>query len=437
MSYIHNFDNSPIPTRKSKIPAISVDSEPGWEQVIKAGLPRRSTILTEDAPTITYSATAPATGRIIPVMEPNAMPVGCRLGVDGTITDFFNCRAAQGYAGLDFYFYGSVVTLAWRCAQATKERFIFYVDGQPVSLTPATPSVTTVVGTYYYVTLTFSAARQRRVEILGTAINTLISLYTDHASYVSAAASKCKVHIVADSFWAGSVATPDLSTLPGSLLGQWFDCSISIDAIGGSGFTSGTTYATASRVAHVEDIQPDDIIICGSVNDDGDANYQITVESTIQAYKAASPWSNIIVLGPPPSSATATISANRQANCVATRSACEATGARYIEMIGFPSADAITAFATGVSIEPDALVSHLGAIWRMERRTATSFSSTNEPGDTINARWSLLTAAMYGTGNIGATAGNGTRDTFLYSDSVHPTPAGCAALAAWIAGKLW
>jgi len=44
-------------------------------------------------------------------------------------------------------------------------------------------------------------------------------------------------------------------------------------------------------------------------------------------------------------------------------------------------------------------------------------------------RWQLETYMYTGTGQVGAVAGNGTRDLFLSNDGLHAEPAGSIALA--------
>jgi len=72
------------------------------------------------------------------------------------------------------------------------------------------------------------------------------------------------------------------------------------------------------------------------------------------------------------------------------------------------------------------LVSYIGSIWRWSRSTS---AGNITPGGTTQLGWALMTYLYTGTGKIGSTAGNGTRDLYLNSDSIHPSQDGATALA--------
>jgi hypothetical protein len=398
----------------------------------KKPLKARPRTLTSDAPTITWSATAPSSGLGVTPWLPNVRPVGHYITSNDTVFGILQIDPKTGFVGHDFILTGSSVTIGWKSGAANNERFMFWIDDYPVSLSPQAAGISTTTSGYYYVTLTFSGSARRRIEVLGTAIAAWVGITIPVTASISAAPKRRQIHIVGDSFNGGSAATATGDMVPGSQLALFYDCSVSISGLGGSGYTNAgafTVFGDATRVASAAAIQPDDIVFMGSVNDDGRSGIQAAATAAYAAYKAAVPTANLIVFGPQPSNATDTISANRQANCAAIQAAAVAAGATYYDMIGF-TAETVAAYSMGVAYPQGQIVSYLGSLWRLDYAgTFTGTNNNNSPGGKQTNTWTLLTCDLFGTGNSGSTTGNGSRDVLLYSDGVHPTATQCTNLA--------
>lgn len=399
----------------------------------------RPTALTTDVPTITYSATLPSSGRAVPPVYPNVRPVGC-VPQYNTSTTVYDLLSQGAFAGIDCILVGDSLSFVWKCDVSTKERFMFYVDGNPVSLSPATPTVSTSAGAFYVVTLAFGSVARRRIEIIGTAIKSFVRVVIPISSQISSAPKKRSIHIVGDSFNAGSNAISTNDQLPGGQIAMAYDASVSVNAYGGTGYvkTNGSfvTFGDASRISHAAAIQPDDIVFMGSVNDDGQAGVQAAASACFAAYKAACPKANIVVFGPQATNSTDTISANRRDNCLAVRAAAVASLVPYYEMCGFIDSSAISAFATFTFYQPGQLVTYLGAIWKHEATAANQYPGSGAPGQPGYQAWSLQSSGLYGTGKVGSTTGDGSRDTLLYSDNIHPMPTQCQMLGLRMASVL-
>lgn len=398
----------------------------------KLPLVQRPTTLSTDAPTITYSATAPASGRAMPPQLPNVRPAGCAVAYNSAST-LYDLSGKNGFVGIDTILIGDTITLGWKCDASTAERFMFFVDGYPVSLTPATPSVSTSSGSQYYVTLVFGSYGKRRVEILGTNIAAFVRVVVPYSASVAPGPRRRTVHITGDSFNGGSLAITSTPQLPGAQFALKYDASVSVDGLGGTGYvkTNGASpvFGDAARVAIASAVQPDDIVFMGSINDDDQTGIQSAASSCWAAYRVAAPTANFIIFGPQGTNATDTLSANRKANCLAVLAATQAAGFAYNDLCGWLSSASLRAFATFTFFNPGELVTYLGSIWRHDATVSTQYPGTGAPGQPGYQAWTLLTADLFGTGKVGSTTGDGSRDTLVYSDNIHPPPNRCLMLA--------
>lgn len=395
---------------------------------------RRSTTGHPSPPTISYSATAPSSGVRPSFVTSNVVqPLGsASSSVDGS-TGISVIRTNSG-AGFEAEFVGGGdLTLGWRCAVSATERVMVFVDGLPCMSTWATPSVGTTAGNLYYVTVNFADTARHKVEILLTGANAFVGVYVPINATISPTPKKPVVLLVGDSFLAGSAAVTDSSLLPAARLWTMYDCNVLVAAAGGTGYSNPgatTTFGDATRVQQATDAQPDKIIFIGSVNDDGRSGIQAAAQACFEAYRAAAPHAEMYAFGVQPTNATDTLSANRSANAAAVRTAALAAGVTFFDAVG--TADGIpAAFSTSTTYVAGDLSTRYGAVWRCLNPTATTYGSSAGPGQ--NRRWELVTFDLWGTGNAGATASDGSRDVFLSSDGVHPTAAGCAPWAARIA----
>lgn len=398
---------------------------------------RRSRTVHPSPPTITYSLSAPTGKRWALPWGNIATPVGCALSFNNS-TWALNADAANGFFGVETIVSGTEVTLGWRTSLAAGERCMVFLDGQPCMSAPATPSVSTTAGGYVYLTVTFGAAvTDARLEILTTSANSLVGLYMSGDTSCVAAPAKRKLMIVGDSFNAGSAAISDVAQLPASLLAIGYDVSVSNNALGGTGWLTDNgslkRWSDASRLTNAQKFAPDKLVFVGSVNDDDKtATLQAAVTATLLSYRAVVPTTcEIVVYGPQPSAAVETLSVNRTANNRAVRRACEAVGVTFRDMIGTAGDADLPAFTAGMTCQPGQRYTYLGSVWEFQKTSASVMPGAYAPGNgSLASFWKLVTAmGYYGTGRVGATVGDGSRDTLLYSDGIHPTPRACANLA--------
>lgn len=392
----------------------------------------RLTDVMSSPPTITYSATAPSSGHRY---APNDVtPIGCALSWNSSLS-IFDAVVAGGFAGTDQFVTADSVTLGWRCQTSGAERVMIYVDGKPAMSSPATPSVSTTAGQYYWVTVAFGSVARRRVTVLVTSINGLVGIVVPTTGVVQPGPRTRRVLIVGDSFNAGSAAISNNTYLPASRMALSYDMNVANGALGGTGYvkTNGSfkQFGDPGRVANAVLFDPDDIIFMGSVNDDGQgtiAEIQAAAGACYDAYMGACPRARITVFGPQPSNATDTVSANRRDNHLAVQAACASRNIQYYDMIGFGDGSTRRAYANFTLFNPGEIVSHLGAYWQLTYTVAAQFPGSGAPGSYGYTGWRALTYELFGTGKVGSTASDGTRDVLLYSDGIHPTELACDPL---------
>jgi lysophospholipase L1-like esterase len=212
----------------------------------------------------------------------------------------------------------------------------------------------------------------------------------------------------------------------------------SVPAEGGTGYVSTvaftTTFGSSAKIAIASAYNPDFIVISGSGNDDGSSGIGAAVASALNDYATACPNVPIIVFGPQPMGATATVSANRQSNnnAVMTNALANSSVIAYIDQIGNATAS-VSAWSSSTTYTTGNLVSYIGAIWRWDRPTS---ASNVIPGGTSSNAWTLVSYVFTGTGRQGSTASDGTRDLLLLSDNIHPSKDGATARALKMASEI-
>lgn len=379
-------------------------------------------VLSADAPTVSDATAATVTGRTT-AFQGTVTEVVSRGAWDPS----FNRYKVQGggpFTGADFYLDGDTIEFEY-VPISTSMQYLVVVDGRPVTEDFVSGTVTVA---YRYLKLVFGSVRRRRIQLYMAGINGFRGIIVPMQQTVTPAPRKQVIAWVGDSFLAGSAGSAGYQSYAWSVT-QSLGCEYVGSVAGGTGFTSPgsfSVYSDAGRVTTVAATNPDLIIICGSVNDDGDAGITAAATATFDAYAAACPGVPIIVLGPQPSSATDTVSAGRASNIAEVRTAALAHDSvlAFYDMVG--TADGIPAAWTNITYAGQSLVTYLGSVWKADFPSSDGISGT--PG--LNAMWSRVTWALDGTGRVGATTGNGNRDTALHSDSVHLTPIGQRAFAA-------
>lgn len=381
---------------------------------------------TVDTPAITTGSSATVTGMGILPLSGLVTEVGSR----GTINTTFNRHVVSGggATGLDFYLTGSTVELQiWPQSSGSLPMWV-WVNGVPV--TASVDAVTVTSGAGLFVKLIFPTVARRRIEIFfagGAGLNAWYPLVVDNSSLVTPAPRRPVVGFVGDSFFDGSAACTNLLSAP-FLISRLLGVECVSASWGGTGYVATgafQTFGSATRTGIMSKAEVELIVISGSVNDDGSfATLGAAATATYSAYATACPKAPIIVFGPQPTNATATISPNRSAAITAVKSAALAAPnvLAFADMCG-TAGSVPAAYNAGTTYQPNDLCTHKGSVWKNVSGAAFSNST---PG---NSRWALVTWSYFGTGQVGTTVGDGTRDTYLYSDGVHPTPEANAAFA--------
>jgi lysophospholipase L1-like esterase len=304
-----------------------------------------------------------------------------------------------------------------------------WVNGKPITATPTLYNAVSGLGAggSFYVKLVFPDATPKQISFQYINVDSVYSIRCPITSSVSTAPQKLKGLYIGDSFFGGVTGIGQLNYLSAQI-GRLLDTECANYGVGGSGYNSGSDYfGSSARIAYATAYQPDYIVICGSVNDDGNSGIGTAASTLYSALNTACPNVPIIVFGAQPSDSTNTISTNRRLNnnAVKTSALAASNVIAFYDMIGNVDG-AVSAWSSATTYNTGDLVSYLGSIWKWERST----SATNiAPNGTTNIGWSLMTYLYTGTGRIGTTAGNGTRDLYLNSDAIHPSQDGATALA--------
>jgi hypothetical protein len=389
----------------------------------------KSQVVHAAPPTITYTATEPTGKRQAWPLPTVVQRIGCD---QFTVNTSFNSitHGVGGVAGFEAELTGDEIHYGWRCGVSTGERVMVWVDGQPCMAAPATPSVTTSAGTFYWISLAFASVARRKIEIQITNTNGSVGVYLPLTASICPTPRKPTVLLVGDSFLGTNAGSTDSANLVSMSLARMYDCNVVTSSMAGTGYVavgSFVKFGDATRVSIATYTQPDKIIFLGSVNDDAQAGIQAAAELCYEAYRTAAPTAEMIVFGPQPTNATDTIGANRTANAAAVKAAAVAKGLTFYDIAGV--ADGVpAAFSTGTSYQPDGKCTRYGSVWKHSSTIATTYSNA-AAGPGQNRRWELLTLDVFGTGKVGSTASDGTRDTYLGSDGIHPTAVWQGALA--------
>lgn len=387
--------------------------------------------VTTDLPTVTWGTSATVTGRVESPMTPNVTRLG-RLGTWDAV-NFVNSVGAY-YSGRDFFLDGDTFEFGWREQTANQARFHIFVDGAPVTETPyamnsgGVPSTTS--GGNYFTKLTFGTAKRRRITIYSANINGWGQIRVPATTSLMPAPPQPRIAVVGDSFCAGSSATEMLLAVA-VLLGRLLGVDVANASFGGTGYVNNgsiyNTFGSTARVNVAVETAVEMIVIIGSVND-GISGLSTAAEATFSAYAAAAPAAPIIVFGVQPSNATDTISSSRATINDTVRQVAigHPSVIAFHDIIGIPTSTPPAAYSSSATYGPGDRVTYLGSVWRVPPSSSGTFSNST-PGSSL--RWQLETYLYTGTGKQGSPAGDGTRDSYLHSDGIHPLPAGSLALA--------
>lgn len=307
--------------------------------------------------------------------------------------------------------------------ESTSGRFQVEIDGMPVTLLPVTYSGLTAF-TNYVLKIAWAGPENHTVRIWGSRFR-LGAIRAPRAGTITPLDNTLmKVAVVGASF-----AAQDFSGWPLHIRRR-LGVDLYQAAVAGTGFINdggaSLPYGATVRLNALEDANPDLIILEASGND-SEAGTQAEIATAMTAYldevESRLPGVPIIFIACPPRGATVAAAAYTAKNLRASEDAVAATTANiigYHDYIG--AVDPISAYTTAASYSIGTRVTYLGAVYEAVA-TIASAPATFNPRD-----WKRF-GVYTGTGNAGATAGDGTRDVLLDPDNLHPNPAGADALA--------
>lgn len=389
----------------------------------------------DNTPTVTTSATATITsGRKISPLSDEITLVGLDSPAEAWDSDFSR-YGLRSKGGIDAFYTCDTIEYNIFPYTTTTAYYWVWVNGIPVTLAPQ--SISTTANTNIYIKLTFPTSKRRRVEIFFSHPGAIYEVRIPITGITAPSPKQPVVAFVGDSFWGGSNECNALQS-GDFMIARALGVECYSDALGGSGYAnegpSLKKFRHEDRVSRLASANPELIIIQGSVNDDA---YSGTLTSeaaaTYSDYDTACPGIPIIVFGPQPTGDVGTLHADRSANVAAVKTAASNASnvIAFFDLIG--TADGIPPTAQAYTTYDDGdYVSLAGSVWAFKNggASASSGPASNLPPNGKN-RWTLVTAGYFGTGRVGATEGDGTRDILLGSDDVHPSPDGSMVLALW------
>lgn len=386
-----------------------------------------------DVPTVAHNTTTALSGSLRVVSAQDEQLT--KLGHPGVWNAAMVRMDVSGSAhALGFFVDAADFEIQWFNGTAANKYWI-WVDGEPITAAPVSPPFT--ANTTYYTRITFGSAKRRRVEFWTQSNDSWVSVRVPVAALVQPLPVVPSIAFVGDSFFDGDDATytPKQLTMA-CIAGRALGVNFYVYAVGGTGYVAGSNnFGGAARralIAGTPNLQL--IVVSGSVNDDG-LNPGTAAAQAFSDYATDNPGVPVIVVGPQPSSSTATISAGRQSSIAQVKAAADAATnvIAFLDIVG-TAAGVPSAWSSGTTYNTGDLVTYLGSVWRASNGSASFSGAGSTPGS--HPRWVLLTALYTGTGRVGTTIGDGTRDVYLYSDAVHPITAGSYALGVWLAGAI-
>lgn len=368
--------------------------------------------------TVTNGAAYTITSGFYTAMPGDLMTEVNSRGTFNDASQYLSVVGSGHFTGLDFYLNGDTVEIGLN-AQTTSTPIWIYVDGLPMTAAPVNQATTNNV--LYTMKLVFPSVARRRIEIHGYYIRGWYAGRATYANLISPAPRRPVVCFIGDSYFAGSSGADAFASAPW-FLSRILGVECANLSFGGTGYVSAGsfhTFGSATRVGLVEDFQPELIIMQGSINDNASAaSVQAAAAATYAAYAGVAPNAMIDVWGPQPTNDVDTLSVNQATNIAGVKAAALAADnvIAFHDMVGTADGIPPTWASSGQTYNLGDLTAHNGAVYEWKSGTAGNASS---PG--VSAKWGLVSYALTGTGRVGATASNGTRDTYLYSDDVHPT----------------
>ncbi len=388
--------------------------------------------VTTDAPTITNTTAATINGRVENANSKNVTILG-RTGawVSGATS------VDGDYTGREFYV-DSNVEFSWKARGTDTARFIILVDGLPTDTTPITPPGSTTAGVTYYMRLVWGSSKRRKITILAARISAWGAFRFAVTANLQPSPPRPLITIVGDSFNAGWTTGNNTSSLQGIgvVLARLLGVDVQLAAQPSTGYlvpSTTETFGDAARITKGTERKPELVMFMGSGNDLGVSTLQaftMAVQATYDAWATALPSVPFVVFGISPRDSTGTITSDIAARNNAIREVAieHSSVIAFHDTIGIPTGAVPIAHSSIKSdYQPGDYVTYQGSVWQLSPHIVGATPAGTIPG--TSERWRLATWVMTGTGRVGATTGDGTRDVLLSSDGTHPEPAGLIALA--------
>lgn len=327
---------------------------------------------------------------------------------------------------------GTKVALGWVCLTSAAEKFHVFVDSKPVTAGAAmSAGVVTAAGSIYWLTITLptdATKRSREVEVLFSGASALIGVNLEPGLSLPVDKPSLKIAFVTDSYGGGGgISAVDATPTRIAML---LRANFHTEFEGDSGFNTnggnGLKFGAPVKVARVQAFNPTKVVFMSGVNDDPfAAGYQSSVTGTFNVYKAVAPTAGQIMIGPVATAANSTTGGTWRAKQSFTlKQLTDAFGGLYVDTTGLSASETVPPLYNSSTVyTKDQLVGNLGAIWR-----ATGSGFSNRPPGVVNGTGSTWDMAgvikLFGTGKVGATTGDGNRDTWLANDGAHYTLTG-------------
>jgi lysophospholipase L1-like esterase len=339
--------------------------------------------------------------------------------------------AQAAYPGLrvSFYYDGQTFELFGKAFAAT-EKIRMRIDGKLVTFDQGTTIGTGLsAGTLYYFKcdLGTSAMRLIELEFAGAtpSFGGIVSEPT--ATITRGPAPSLRIAALTDSIGAGAGSYSRLDSWVGvvaELLGS--DVGMWNAGIGGTGYVAGAgTNDYQTRVPDVVASRPDIVFVQGGQNDTTFTTAQVQAAATtlFSTLRTQLPKALIVAIG---SYSAGTPTVRKMADDAVIRSAAGANGCLFVSWLDPSNAtvagSGVPAYTAGVIYSNGDIVvdATTGIPWQ-----CTTGHTAGASLDTT--KWKA-TATFFGTGRVGATAGNGNADVAVSSDGTHPTARGSMAL---------
>lgn len=381
--------------------------------------------LAADVPTVTIGTTATLTARLVGTQTAEVAEVGSR----GTWSSGGPRQVQNGFSGLDFGVLGDAVEIDLLAGSFST--FAIFVDGRPIA-SAVTDVGPLTAGTRYYLKLAFGSVARRRIEVFASHVGGWYGVRGAVTTVFAPAPRRPVVAFLGDSFYNANYGVPQIrgvAFMAARMLGvePYMSTPIAASSTGYTAAGSAGVFGSTARLDLIDKGKSELIVVQGSLNDDAAAVGTIQAAAT-QLYADLAtrrPLAPVIVIGPQPSNG-AGAAAGRAGNNAAVRAAALAAPnvIAFFDQIGTSTGLPAT-YAGATAYTTGDLVRHLDSVWRFRN---DGLASTTAGAPSVDARWELVTWAYFGTGRVGTTTGNGTRDVLLYSDGTHPSELGALAL---------